>query len=159
MAKTGLHPFKQRQKPLLACCLRHLQHAGCWKSSMTIERTQKLSFKSCWSGLLGASHLTFEGTGVWVFQKTIFCRLISSKKKLLQRNTSHTMALYVSEKHSVTRGFGQKKFPPPLKSQMVRCPYFCWLEWIGDKCPCLKTLRLYKIYRCTRDTEAFRIIF
>ena len=51
------------------------------------------------------------------------------QKKLLQRNTSHTMALYVSEKHSVTRGFGQKKFPPPpLKSQMVRCPYFCWLE-------------------------------
>ena len=54
------------------------------------------------------------------------------QKKLLQRNTSHTMALYVSEKHSVTRGFGQKKLPPPpLKSQMVRCPYyyyFCWLE-------------------------------
>ena len=28
-------------------------------------------------------------------------------------NTSHTMALYVSEKHSVTRGFGQEKSPPP----------------------------------------------
>ena len=38
------------------------------------------------------------------------------QKKLLQRNTSHTMALYVSEKHSVTRGFGQKKSPPPQKS-------------------------------------------
>lgn len=47
------------------------------------------------------------------------------QKKLLQRNTSHTMALYVSEKQSVTRGFGPKKFPPPpLKSQMVRCPLF-----------------------------------
>ena len=46
------------------------------------------------------------------------------QKKLLQRNTSHTMALYVSEKHSVTRGFGQKKSPPPLKSQMVRYPLF-----------------------------------
>ena len=37
------------------------------------------------------------------------------QKKLLQRNTSHTMALYVSEKHSVTRGFGQKNPPPPLQ--------------------------------------------
>ena len=38
------------------------------------------------------------------------------QKKLLQRNTSHTMALYVSEKHSVTRGFGQKNSPPLQKS-------------------------------------------
>ena len=50
------------------------------------------------------------------------------QKKLLQRNTSHTMALYVSEKHSVTRGFGQKKSPPPSKVKWSAAPYFCWLE-------------------------------
>ena len=46
------------------------------------------------------------------------------QKKLLQRNTSHTMALYVSEKHSVTRGFGQKKFPPPPQKSNGPLPLF-----------------------------------
>ena len=161
MAETGLHPFKQRQKPLLACCLRYLQHAGCWISSMTIERTQKLSFKSCWSGLLGASHLTFEGRGVWVFQKVIliFCRLISSKKNFCKEIPA-TQWLCMSAKNILSPEVsGKKNPPPPSKVKWSATPYFCWLEWIGDKCPCLKTLRLYKMYRCTRDTEALRIIF
>ena len=125
MAKTGLHPFKQRLKPLLACCLRYLQHVGCWKSSMTIERTQKLSFKSCWSVLLGASHLTFEGRGVWVFKKTIFCRLISSKKTSCKEIPA-TQWLCMSAKNILSPEVSGKKIPlpPPFKSQMVRCPIF-----------------------------------
>ena len=56
--------------------------------------------------------------------------------------------------------FRAKKNPPPKKKvKWSAAPYFCWLEEIGDKCPCLKTLRLYKMYRCTRDTESLRIVF
>ena len=160
MAKTGLQPFKQRQKPLLACCLRYLQHAGCWKSSMTIERTQKLSFKSCWSVLLGASHLTFEGRGVWVFKKTIFCRLISSKKKTVAKKYQPLNGFVCQRKTLCHQRFRAKKISPtpPSKVKWSAALYFCWLEYIGDKCPCLRTLRLYKMYRCTLDTEALRII-
>ena len=48
-------------------------------------------------------------------------------KKVLQGNTCHTMALYVREKHSITRGLGEKNsyanpwnHPYPGQSQVAR---------------------------------------
>ena len=53
-----------------------------------------------------------EGGGGWLwyrwFHKKNILKSDFEHKKVLQGNTCHTIALYVREKHSITRGFGGK---------------------------------------------------
>ena len=60
------------------------------------------------------------GGGVWVISDKISWRLILSEKKILQGNTCHTIALYVREKNSITRGLGKKNSSAnPMKSPIL----------------------------------------
>ena len=72
--------------------------------------------------LKGADHLTFEeGKGVvQVISEKSILKSDFEHKNVLQGNTCHTIALYVRETHSVTRGFGGKKFlRKPMKSLIL----------------------------------------
>ena len=79
---------------------------------------------------------TYKGPTIWLlrgggwwygwFQKKTSWSLILSTRKILQGNTCHTIALYVREKYSITRGSGEKNsyanllnHPYPAQSQMA----------------------------------------
>ena len=66
------------------------------------------------------------GGGYGWFQKKTSWSMILSTRKILQGNTCHTIALYVREKYSITRGSGEKNsyanplnHPYPAQSQIA----------------------------------------
>ena len=60
------------------------------------------------------------GGGIGDSRKKTSWSLILSTRKILQGNTCHTIALYVREKYSITRGWRKKFLRKPIKSPIPR---------------------------------------